>query len=106
MTAAGFRLPLPPLPPHEHAVNRAVRRALPAESQRAYLREVDVRVGAYRQPWEMGESRFIANANPARTMQHRRAYLEVHTGKRPNGRLVKRWPAEAEGALDEEACEI
>lgn len=87
-------------------INRAVRRALPSEDQRAYLREVDVRVGAYRERWEMGESRFIANSNPSATMQHRRAYLEVHTGKRPNGRLVKRWPAEAGEALDGEACEI
>ena len=39
----------------------------------------------------MGESRFIANANPVRTMQHRRAYLEVPG--RPSGHLVKRWPA-------------
>ena len=74
-------------------INRAVRRSLPAEAQRAYLRGVDVRVGAHREPWAMGESRFIANSNLGRTMQHRRAYLEEHTGKRPNGRLVKRWPA-------------
>ncbi len=87
-------------------INRAVRRALPSEDQRAYLRKVDVRVGAYREAWEMGESRFIANSNGTATMQHRRAYLEVHTGKRPNGRLVKRWPAEAGDALDREACEI
>ena len=87
-------------------VNRAVRRALSAEDQRAYLRQVDVRVGAYREPWEMGESRFIANANPGHTMQHRRAYLEVHAGKRPNGSLVKRWPAEAGDALYVEACEL
>jgi hypothetical protein len=76
------------------AVNRAVRRELGAESARAYLREVDLEVGAYREPWSMGESRFIANANPSKTMQHRRAYLEPHTGGRPNGKLVKRWPAE------------
>jgi hypothetical protein len=87
-------------------IDRAVRRALPSEDQRAYLRKVDVRVGAYRERWEMGESRFIANSNGVRTMQHRRAYLEVHTGNRPNGRLVKRWPAEAGDALDREACEV
>jgi len=87
------------------AVNRTVRRAFPAEEQRAYLRRVDVRAGAYREPWEMGESRFIANANAASTMQHRRAYLEVHQGSRPNGRLVKRWPAEAATLLDNEVCE-
>jgi hypothetical protein len=84
-------------------VNRAVRRGLSAEDQRAYLRQVDVRVGAYREPWEMGESRFIANENPVRTMQHRRAYLEV-PGSRANGKLVKRWPAEQLAAqLDDEA---
>lgn len=87
-------------------INRAIRRAMSSEEQRAYFRTVDTRVGAYREPWEMGESRFIANANVVRTMQHRRAYLEVHTGKRPNGRLVKRWPAEAGDALDSEACEV
>lgn len=75
-------------------VIRAARRELSAEGARAYLRDVDLRAGAYREPWTMGESRFIANANPGRTMQHRRAYLEVHGGGRPNGRLVKRWPAE------------
>ena len=85
-------------------INRAVRRALPAEPQRAYLRQVDVRIGAYREPWEMGESRFIANRNAGRTMQHRRAYLELHSGKRPNGHLLKRWPAELE--LTEDACEL
>ncbi len=86
-------------------INRAVRRGLPAEAQRAYLRRVDTLVGAYREPWEMGESRFIANSNALRTMQHRRAYLEVHSGKRPNGRLVKRWPADANDAIDSEVCE-
>lgn len=75
-------------------VTRAVRRELSAESARAYFREVDAIVGAYRAPWTMGESRLIANANAGTTMQHRRAYLEPHTGGRPSGRLVKRWPAE------------
>lgn len=73
-------------------VNRTVRRELGPEPARAYLRAVDVEVGAYREPWSMGESRFIANANAQRTFQHRRAYLEPHTGGHPNGRLVKRWP--------------
>ena len=73
-------------------VNRSVRRELGPEAARAYLRDVDLRAGAYREPWSMGESRFIANANPHRTCQHRRAYLEPHAGGRPNGHLVKRWP--------------
>lgn len=74
------------------ALNRVVRLAMNAETARAYFRAVDLRAGAYREPWTMGESRFIANANPGRTMQHRRAYLEP-AGGRPNGHLVKRWPA-------------
>lgn len=72
-------------------VIRKARRALSAEEARAYLRAVDVRAGAYREPWTMGESRFIANANAGRTLQHRRAYLEA-PGTRANGKLVKRWP--------------
>ncbi|MBL8948960.1 MAG: hypothetical protein JNK45_37660 [Myxococcales bacterium] len=75
-------------------VTRAVRRELDAESARAYFRDVDAVVRAYRAPWRMGESRLIANANPGVTMQHRRAYLEPHEGGRPSGHLVKRWPAE------------
>lgn len=73
-------------------VNRSVRRELDPESARAYLRAVDLHAGAYREPWTMGESRFIANANLHKTWQHRRAYLEPHTGGFPNGKLVKRWP--------------
>ena len=73
-------------------VNRTLRRRFAAESARAYFRDVDVAVGAYRQPWAPGESRFIANNNPSKTMQHRRAYLEPHNDSRPNGRLLKRWP--------------
>lgn len=75
-------------------VTRAVRRELAAESARAYFRDVDALVRAYRAPWRMGESRLIANANAGVTMQHRRAYLEPHEGGRPSGHLVKRWPAE------------
>ncbi len=73
------------------AVNRIVRLAMTTEAARGFFRAVDERAGAYREPWTMGESRFIANANPGRTMQHRRAYLE--TPGRPSGHLVKRWPA-------------
>ncbi len=75
------------------AVNRIVKLAMNAEAARRFFRAVDDRAGAYREPWTMGESRFIANAcaDRGRTMQHRRAYLEAPG--RPNGRLVKRWPA-------------
>jgi hypothetical protein len=73
------------------AINRIVRLAMDAESARAFYRAVDERAGAYREPWTMGESRFIANANRGLTMQHRRAYLEPPG--RPSGHLVKRWPA-------------
>ncbi len=89
---AGEPLPAETWDPIQGAVIRTVRRALPAEDARAYLRAVDARAGAHREPWTMGESRFIANANAARTMQHRRAYQEP-PGTRPNGKLVKRWPA-------------
>lgn len=75
-------------------VTRAVRRELSAEAARAYFRDVDAEAGAYRAAWRWGESRFIANSNGVRTMQHRRAYLEPHTGNVPSGHLVKRWPAE------------
>ena len=94
------------------ALNRTVRRALRTEQARAYFRGVDARVGAYREPWTMGECRFIANSNNGRTMQHRRAYLDVHAGGRPNGKLVKRWPADpelelkllADSGLGDEPC--
>ena len=36
----------------------------------------------------------IANRNPVRTMQHRRAYQAPHTGGVANGHLVKRWTNE------------
>jgi hypothetical protein len=85
-------------------INRALRRSMNAESQRAWLRDVDVQAGAHRTPWHMGESRFIANANTRHTMQHRRAYLVAHTGQRPNGRLVKRWPAGPFDVSDDEVC--
>lgn len=85
------------------ALNRVVRRSMDAESQRAYLRDVDGAARAYRAPWAMGESRFIANANSVKTMQHRRAYLTEHTGFVPNGRLLKRWPAGPE-VDDETLC--
>ncbi len=75
------------------AITRLVRRELSTPLARAYFDAVDVDVGAYREPWAQGECRLIANENPHRTMQHRRAYLEPPQG-RPNGRLVKRWPAE------------
>jgi hypothetical protein len=75
-------------------INRLVRRELAAEQQRAYFRAVDAMVGAHVAPWEKGESRLIANANAGVTMQHRRAYQQVHSGGVPTGRLVKRWPAE------------
>jgi hypothetical protein len=74
-------------------LTRLVRRELGSSDARAYFDAVDRCVGAYREPWSPGESRLIANANPGRTMQHRRAYLEQPDG-RANGHMVKRWPAE------------
>ncbi len=78
-------------------LTRAVRRELGAEGARAYFRGVDARAGAYVEPWEAGESRFIANANRLRTMQHRRAWPLAMPEGTPNGNLVKRWPAEELG---------
>jgi hypothetical protein len=104
---AGQAVPIADADSIQGAINRTVRRGLTAEEARAYFRAVDLRVGAYREAWTMGESRFIANANPARTMQHRRAYLEPHTGGRPNGRLVKRWPAGPElGEEDQDGASL
>jgi len=75
-------------------LNRAIRRGLSAAAARAYLRDVDRRCEAYAEPWQLGESRFIANASTPRTMQHRRAYVLSHAEHGPNGSLLKRWPAE------------
>jgi len=75
-------------------ITRTVRRKLDAEGARAYFREVDRLADAYFEPWQLGESRIIANANGGVTMQHRRAYQELHAGGVANGHLVKRWPNE------------
>ncbi len=75
-------------------ITRTIRKELSAEDARAWFRGVDARVGAWVSPWEWGESRFIANNNPSRTFQHRRAYLEPASDGKENGNLVKRWPAE------------
>jgi hypothetical protein len=75
-------------------ITRTVRKKLNAEGARAYFRQVDVAANAYCEPWALGESRFIANANPGVTMQHRRAYQSLHLGGVANGHLVKRWPHE------------
>ena len=75
-------------------ITRTVRKKLNAEGARAYFRQVDVAANAYFEPWALGESRIIANANRGVTMQHRRAYQSLHTGGVANGHLVKRWPNE------------
>ena len=75
-------------------ITRTVRKKLSAEGARAYFRQVDAAANAYFEPWALGESRLIANANSAMTMQHRRAYQTAHTGGVANGHLVKRWPNE------------
>ena len=75
-------------------ITRAVRKKLNAEGARSFFRQVDVAANAYFEPWALGESRFIANANSGITMQHRRAYQAPHTGGVANGHLVKRWPHE------------
>jgi len=75
-------------------ITRTVRKKLNAEGARSYFRQVDAAANAYVEPWALGESRFIANANSRMTMQHRRAYQAPHTGGVANGHLVKRWPNE------------
>jgi hypothetical protein len=75
-------------------ITRTVRKKLNAEGARSYFRQVDVAANAYFEPWALGESRFIANANNGITLQHRRAYQAPHTGGVANGHLVKRWPNE------------
>ena len=75
-------------------ITRTVRKKLDAEGARSYFRQVDAAANAYVEPWALGESRFIANANSGLTMQHRRAYQAPHTGGVANGHLVKRWPNE------------
>jgi hypothetical protein len=75
-------------------LTRTVRRKLDAEGARAYFRQVDLAADAYFEPWALGESRIIANANAGVTMQHRRAYQTPHSGGVANGHLVKRWPNE------------
>ena len=75
-------------------ITRTVRKKLNAEGARAYFRQVDVAAHAYFEPWALGESRIIANANSGVTMQHRRAYQSLHAGGVANGHLVKRWPNE------------
>jgi hypothetical protein len=75
-------------------ITRTVRKKLNAEGARSYFRRVDFAANAYFEPWALGESRFIANANSGMTMQHRRAYQTEHTGGVANGHLVKRWTNE------------
>jgi hypothetical protein len=75
-------------------ITRTVRKKLNAEGARSYFRQVDAMANAYFEPWALGESRFIANANSRLTMQHRRAYQAPHTGGVANGHLVKRWTNE------------
>jgi hypothetical protein len=75
-------------------ITRTVRKKLNAEGARSYFRQVDAAANAYFEPWALGESRFIANANSGLTLQHRRAYQAAHTGGVANGHLVKRWTNE------------
>ena len=75
-------------------ITRTVRKKLNAEGARSYFRQVDATANAYFEPWALGESRFIANANSGITMQHRRAYQAPHTGVVAHGHLVKRWTHE------------
>jgi hypothetical protein len=73
-------------------ITRTVRKKLNAEGARSYFRQVDAAANAYFEPWALGESRFIANANSGITMQHRRAYQAPHTGGVANGHLSSAGP--------------
>lgn len=83
-------------------VNRVLRQ-LDADDARAFLQDVDRAAGAYREPWTLHESRFIAN-DGAHTLQHRRACPSPRVRGTPNGRLLKRWPAEQTMGEDPDAC--
>jgi hypothetical protein len=74
-------------------INRVLRH-IDVEDARAFLQEVDEASSSFREPWTLGESRFMANANATQTVQHRRACLVPWTLGTPNGQLLKRWPAE------------
>jgi hypothetical protein len=109
---AGLAVPVEQRDTVQGLVNRLLRRRLKAEATRAYFRQVDELVGAYREPWQMGESRFILNGlraldgspdSKADTMQHRRAYQQVVREHDVNGRLMKRWP---DGPEHEDVCEL
>lgn len=99
LSACARRLEATPWPDDDElediqgTITRSVRR-MGAETARAWFRTVDRLAGAYFAPWREGESRLIANAGAGATMQHRRAYQEVHRGGVATGRLVKRWPVE------------
>ena len=82
------------LDPLQGLITRTVRRNLEAEAAREYFRQVDLAADAYFEPWQLGESRLIANANAGITMQHRRAYQQVNRVGVANGNLLKRWPNE------------
>lgn len=85
-------------------INRTLR-ALPAATARAWFLEVD-RFCGYTEPWTLGESRFMANQNNGRTVQHRRACPEPWVAGVPNGGLLKRWPAEElDAPMPVEVCE-
>lgn len=88
------QLPAAALDTLQGLITRTVRKKLNAEGARAYFRRVDVAANAYFEPWALGESRLIANANSGITLQHRRAYQAVHAGGVANGHLLKRWPHE------------
>lgn len=88
------QLPAAALDTLQGLITRTVRKKLSAEGARAYFRRVDVAANAYFEPWALGESRLIANANSGITLQHRRAYQAVHAGGVANGHLLKRWPHE------------
>ncbi len=79
---------------HVQGLLNRVLRHVDAEDARAFLQDVDEEAQSFREPWTISESRFMANANAAQTVQHRRACPVPWTLGTPNGHLLKRWPAE------------
>lgn len=78
-------------------LTRSARKELSPFECRGYFGNVDRLAQAYTAPWEMGESRWMLNFSNTleNTFQHRRAVAPETASNQANGKLIKRWPAEA-----------
>lgn len=79
---------------HVQGLLNRVLRQIGTEDARAFFQDVDAEALSFREPWTLSESRFMANSNPRKTVQHRRACPVPWALGTPNGHLLKRWPAE------------